>query len=263
MGNLAISYQRAGRFDEALKLREEVLALSRKVLGLENPYTLVAMQNVADSCLDAGRRDEAIKLQEETLALSRKVLGLEHPHSLAEMQNLANSYHAAGRRDEALKLREEVLAPYRKTLPKDPNTFRAMQFLAQSYFEAGRRNEALKLWEDGLALRRKVLGPEHPDTLQAMNELAWTLATSDATEIRNGTNALNIAEQAVAATHRTNAGYLDTLAAAYAETHQFAEAAAVQQEAIGLLHADAERKDYDTRLKLYQANKPCRVPASP
>ncbi len=69
MANLANSYFDAGRKDEALKLREEVLALSRKVLGPEHPDTLGAMRNLAISYLDAGRKDEAIKLREEVLPL--------------------------------------------------------------------------------------------------------------------------------------------------------------------------------------------------
>ena len=49
MNNLAISYAEAGRRDEALKLREQVLALSRKVNGPEHPATLKAMNNLAIS----------------------------------------------------------------------------------------------------------------------------------------------------------------------------------------------------------------------
>jgi len=138
-----------------------------------------------------------------------------------------------------------------------------MHNLANSYAQTARRDEALKLREEVLALRRKVNGREHPDTLAAMSELARMLATSDAAEIRNGTNAVQLAEEAVAATHRTNADFLDTLAAAYAETRQFDKAVAVQHEAIGLLQSEQEKKDYDSRLELYQANKPCRVQANP
>ena len=47
-----------------------------------------------------------------------------------------------------------------------------MTDLADSYTEAGRRDEALKLHEEVLPLLRKVNGPEHPDTLDAMNSLA-------------------------------------------------------------------------------------------
>jgi serine/threonine protein kinase len=264
MNNLANSYAEAGRRDEALKVEEQVLALRRKVSGPEHPDTLMAMYNLAVSYAEAGRRDEALKLREELLTLRRKVLGPEHPETLWAMDNLATSYDDGGRRDEALKLREEVLALRRKVLgPEHPDTLEAMNNLLVSYDEAGRRDEALKLREQVLTLWRKVSGPGHPATLAAMNELAWTLATSDAPEIRNGTNAVHFAEEAVAATHRANAGFLDTLAAAYAETQQFDKAIAVQQEAIGLLQTDREKKDYESRLKLYQANKPCRAQGNP
>jgi serine/threonine protein kinase len=264
MNNLALSYAKAGRRDEALKLREQVLALRRKVGGLESASTLVAMNNLAESYDEAGRRDEALKLRVQVLALSDKASSQQGALKIMAMDNLALSYEELGRLDEALRLREQVLAYHRKVLgPEHPVTLQAMNNLAESYDETGRQDEALKLREQVLALRRKRLGPEHPDTLQSMNDLAWILATSDSPKIRNGTNALNMSQQTVAATHRTNAGFLDTLAAAYAETQQFAKAAAVQQEAVDLLHGEAKKKDYDKRLKLYQANKPCRAPANP
>jgi Flp pilus assembly protein TadD len=123
MLNLALSYSAAGRKDEALKMREEVLPLSRKVFGPEHPETLMAMNNLALSYSAAGRKDEALKMREELLALSRKVNGPEHPATLTAMNNLAESYSDAGRKDEALKMREEVLALFRKVLgPEHPTT---------------------------------------------------------------------------------------------------------------------------------------------
>jgi hypothetical protein len=96
-----------------------------------------------------------------------------------------------------------------------------------------------------------------------MNDLAWIQATSEAAEIRNGTNAVLLAEEAVAATHRKNPGFLDTLAASYAETQQFDKAAAVQLEAIGLLQTEQEKKDFDSRLQLYKAHQSYRAKANP
>jgi predicted Zn-dependent protease len=71
-------------------------------------------------------------------------------------------------------------------------------------------------------------------------------------------NAVRFAELAVAATSRTNAAYLDTLAAAYAETHQFDKAVAAQQEAMALTQSEQEKEDLASRLKLYQSNTPYR-----
>jgi tetratricopeptide (TPR) repeat protein len=264
MNNLAISYGDAGRRDEALKLREEVLTLRRKVSGPEDPDTLRAMSNLANSYGDTGRRDEALKLRQEVLPLYRKLLGPEHPDTLHEMVSLASSYADTGREDEASGLAEKALALYRKVLgPEHPQTLGVMNNLADSYNDAGRRGEALTLREEALTLSRKVLGPEPPDTLSTMNDLAWALATSDAATIRNGTNAVQLAEAAVAATSRKNPDYLDTLAAAYAETQRFDKAVAVEREAIALYHTEPQKKEAGSHLSLYQANKPYREQRNP
>jgi tetratricopeptide (TPR) repeat protein len=62
MNNLANSYEAAGRRDEALKLREERLALCRKVLGPKHPDTLTAVDSLANSYFAVGRKEEAIAL---------------------------------------------------------------------------------------------------------------------------------------------------------------------------------------------------------
>jgi serine/threonine protein kinase len=68
MTALANSHYAAGRRDEALKTREEVLALSRKALGPENRETLLAMNNLAASYADAVRWNEALPLWAESSA---------------------------------------------------------------------------------------------------------------------------------------------------------------------------------------------------
>jgi len=147
----ATSYFFAGRREEALKLREKVLALRRKVLGPEHPDTLWATEYLAISYHDAGRREEALKLREEVLALCRKVLGPQHPDTLRIMHNLALSYSDAGRREEALKLREEVLALRRKVLgPEHRDTLLAMDNLAYAYRLERRFADAEPLYREHL-----------------------------------------------------------------------------------------------------------------
>ena len=91
------------------------------------------------------------------------------------------------------------------------------------------------------------------------NAMAWTLAASSDPNLRNGKKALKFAEMAVTATKRNDPGYLDTLAAAYAELGQFTNAVRVQQEAILLLKDDGTKRDYLSHLNLYQSNTPCRI----
>jgi tetratricopeptide (TPR) repeat protein len=187
------------------------------------------------------------------------------PALRAQLQaTLGGTYYALGLYRKAIPLEEKLYDYYLKKLgTENTNTLRVMAMVANCYDEAGRRGEALKLREQVLALDRKVLGPEHPGTLNAMNKLAWMLATSDVATIRNGTNAVQLAETAVAATSRKNWSFLDTLAASYAETQQFDKAAAAEREAIDLLKTGPEKKDCVSRLNLYLANKPYREQKPP
>lgn len=64
---LSEAYLKAGRLDEALRLREEIQTTRRKVLGLENPMTLKAMELLATSYLDLDRIEEGGRLLVERL----------------------------------------------------------------------------------------------------------------------------------------------------------------------------------------------------
>ena len=112
--------------------------------------------------------------------------------------------------------------------------------------------EALKLHRTVME-QRAARAEADTDTL---NGLAWLLATCPYAELRNGTSAVSYAERAVGLTHRKNAALLDTLAAAWAESGDFAKAISVQKEAIALLQDEKEKKDFASRLKLYESNKP-------
>ena len=79
MNNLAYSYHALGRHAEALKLREETLALRKAKLGPDHPDTLTSMNNLATSYYALGRHAEALKLHEETLALRKAKLGPTTP----------------------------------------------------------------------------------------------------------------------------------------------------------------------------------------
>ena len=94
---------------------------------------------------------------------------------------------------------------------------------------------------------------------RAFNALAWLLATSQNRLVRNGSNAVVFAEKAVAVTKRSSPAELDTLAAAYAQARQFDKAVSTEREAIALLQTEAERTDYESRLKLFERHLPYRA----
>ena len=70
MFDLADYYAEAGRPDDAIELREELLPLREKVLGANHQYTRFASSKLADSYITAGRWEDAVTLMESWTARS-------------------------------------------------------------------------------------------------------------------------------------------------------------------------------------------------
>jgi uncharacterized protein HemY len=113
------------------------------------------------------------------------------------MSDVANLYRSLGRDAEAIKLNETTLALMKAKMPDHHFTFNCMEGLAASYHNLGRHADALKLYEETLRLRKTKLGPDHPQTLHSMNELAWLLATCPDVKLRDPRQAVAHAKKAV------------------------------------------------------------------
>ncbi len=96
------------------------------------------------------------------------------------------------------------------------------------------------------------------------NELAWMLATNPDARYRDGQKAVELSKEAIKRTNLKSqkALYLDTLAAAYAETGRFESAVNTQRWALSLLHETKADSDLiekcNKRLAYYKAQKPWR-----
>lgn len=93
-----------------------------------------------------------------------------------------------------------------------------------------------------------------------LNSLAWILATSPDDSIRDGQEAVKIAQLAFLGSESEDPWqYIDTLAAAHAANGAFDKAVEKQEEAIESATED-QRAAMQERLKLYQSGKAYRVP---
>ena len=133
------------------------------------------MNNLAVSYAALGRQAEALNLREETLTLQKAKLGPDHPDTLGSMYNLAISYAALGRHAEALKSTKRRWPAEGEAGPRPPR--HAVEH-AQPRHQYARLGRQAGRWSPrGDAGMRKVkLGPDHPDTLASMNNLATSYA---------------------------------------------------------------------------------------
>jgi hypothetical protein len=61
-----------------------------KVMGVEHPCTLVAVDKLASVLANQGKYEAAKEMHRRTLTGCEKVLGVEHPHTLTSVSNLAS-----------------------------------------------------------------------------------------------------------------------------------------------------------------------------
>jgi tetratricopeptide (TPR) repeat protein len=91
------------------------------------------------------------------------------------------------------------------------------------------------------------------DYVPAINDLAWSLATDRNDVLRDGPEAVKLAEKACQKSNWKEPQYVDTLAAAYAEVKRWEDAVRTQELAISKLgNEDAKtRASFESRLQQY------------
>ena len=111
---------------------------------------------------------------------------------------------------------------------------------------------------DALAEYRQIIASK-PDCAEALNNLAWLLATAADAGLRDGAEAVRLAERANRLAQGKDVIPLGTLAAAYAESGRFEEAVTTARKGLDLATAagDARMADLSRQLlRLYQAGRP-------
>ena len=215
---LGRSFAYLGEAKIALDQYRTARAIYAQHRGPDHPDTLASMSGLAAAYSVLGRYAEALKLHEETLALRKARLGPDHPDTLASRNGLANAHLNLGRSAEALGLYEETLGGM------------------ASMRSAVRPAEALGLYEETLALRKARLGPDHPDTLGSMHNLALCYSVTgrplDALKLYQDTLALNRAK--LGPDHPSTLLSMHNLAVCYRDVARHAEAATLLEQALAL-----------------------------
>ncbi|MEI7728321.1 MAG: hypothetical protein WCO56_02065 [Verrucomicrobiota bacterium] len=103
----------------------------------------------------------------------------------------------------------------------------------------------------------------HPDYPEALNNLAWSLATAKDSRVRNGAEAVRHALHACSLTGYRYPSMVGTLAAAYAETGDFKQAVKTAQRAVDISVEQGVTplvENNRTLMELYKAGKTFRQP---
>jgi hypothetical protein len=173
MNDLAMLYQRQGRYAESESLEAKAIETRRRLLGEQDPRLLVEMGNLAFLYMNEGKFAQAAKLLTNVLKVQQGVNGETHPDTLFTMINMGMLYRSEGKYAQAEPIVAKVVQARTRMLGAEhPDTLASMSILAQVYQGESRYAEAESLFTKVLDVRRRVLGEQHFSTLVSMNFLA-------------------------------------------------------------------------------------------
>ena len=265
--NLGLDLFQEGQIDDAI-------AHYRSALQIQ-PDWWDAEYNLGTALSAKGEVDEAI-------VHSEKAVGMRPTDPDAQV-SLANLLFQKGRIDEAI-------AHYQKATTVRPNDFMASYGLGHALLEKGELDGAIQACRSALLIRpldadchttlaialeekgNPVEAIQHynkalelaPKSIPTLTNLAWLLATSQDPSLRDGLKAVELAKQADGLVGGTNALVLRTLAAAYAENGEFANAITTARSAMELARMHGEESlmaDLDQQIALYELGMPYRATA--
>ncbi len=184
---------------------------------------------------------------EEAAARFRKALAAEPAYGNA-YENLGLVLLYGGKLEEAID-------HFRKALEINPDSPETRVNLGGAFL-------LQKQYQAAVAQLREALRLE-PDRVPVLNNLAWILATCPDLKVRNGAEAVQLAERAVRLSGGGDPVLLDTLGAAYAEAGRYADSVRTARRAMALAtqHRDsALAAALETRIGLYESNQPFHTP---
>jgi tetratricopeptide (TPR) repeat protein len=228
--NLGVALMRQGNLDEALEHCRQAVRL--------NPVNAQSQNNLAVVLERHGNRVEAVAHYREALRLD--------PQYVRAHSNLGLLLARQGNGNEAIP-------HFREVLRVDSESPEAHKGLAMALADQGKHQEAVEHYREAIRLR--------PDDPSPYNNLAWIRATHPDPGLRNGEEAVQLAQRACDLWGKKDPNLLDTLAAAYAEAGRFPEAIQTLEQAISLVEPDGPEGGVtvlESRLRAYRAGSPHR-----
>ena len=259
---LAIALTAVGKFDEAVAHLEKAIALSAG--SLPDLYYNLGLayggKGDLDKALENFRRAVSADPSSVKFHLWLGITLLEKGdthEARAEFETVLSMDDAnpdAHAKLGLILLREgrldDSISEFRAALAVLPSDTEARENLANALVAKRDFPGALAVLRDGM-----TLGP----TPEIARQLAWLLATCPVPQLRNGREAVALAENVDSVTGFLSVGAMDTLAAAYAEAGLFSDATKTARRALSqaTLQRDAQlAAEIRKRLDLYSAGRP-------
>jgi len=227
---LGQAFDRQGNYTEAVRYYIEALRI--------NPNHVEAHYELGVSLESQGHSTEALKHYFEALRMK--------PNYAKVHNNIGVILSNHGKKNEAID-------HYRRAIQIIPNYAPAYYNLGIIFAKEHRIKEAISNYKKALQFNFNMT--------QALYQLSWILATCEDETLRNGEEAINLADRLCKLTRYTLPLALDSLAAAYAESGKFDMAVLTAQKGLELAKKEGPKElalGLKNRLAFYKKGEPYR-----
>jgi serine/threonine-protein kinase len=176
LDDYATNLQNMGKSVNAEALYRRALAIREGQLGDGDPDVAVSLHNLGVNLTSVGSYSEAKQVLQRALAIRRRVYGDTHPlvgFTELELASVLESTHDLAASES---LAQQALSAFRSSLEEGHRKITdTLNLLAILRMDRRAYVEAVPLFRELVERHQRTLGVDHPDTLAAEDNLAYSL----------------------------------------------------------------------------------------
>ena len=192
LGGLSIAHSRLGEQEDAIRVGERGLSVRLALSGEMHASTAEFCNNLGHFHRLSGNPRRAVEWTRRGVSILTRLMGGDHPDVARAHHNLVLALRDLGELEESLRMTERSVSIFREAFGDHPETADAWNELGRAHQEFGDHANGLACFERSLSIRESVLGARHPDTAQALSNVASALLG-----LRRLDEALQFAERSV------------------------------------------------------------------
>lgn len=164
--------RRLAFYDVSRSLIDEALSIRRESFGADSLEVALSLGSLGRLAYAERDLAKGAAVLSEALDLHRRLPKGVHTDVALAANDLACVLRGLGRSSEAEALHLEALSLRRSDNPDELAVAESLNNLAGVFLDDGRHDRAAEVLREALDIRARILGDEHLDTLQSVNNLA-------------------------------------------------------------------------------------------
>jgi len=169
----ALEYRNKGKYENAIKLFENVLHEQKKNSGPESPEVAVILTDMGTTYGLIGKFNKAEECFEKCINIWENIVGETHPNIALSLINRSAVFTMKNEHLKAINDSEKALSIFKKEFGlQNKHTADCLKNMAVIHMGLGNYKKAIELDESSVSIHKSIYGQMHGKTGLAINNLA-------------------------------------------------------------------------------------------